>query len=386
MRKEIFVKWLCAGAASFQPMKLALENDHAAELLPAEDRGQAFLYMSDGWIDSHAHVYDGATDLGIEADAIGLRTGVHLVIDAGSAGAVNMPCFKKYVLPTQKVEVKAFLNIGRAGLVSKQPYYDARLIDAAAAEQCLSSDRDHFLLGIKVLSSGLIVEHQGIRPMETAAKLAEKLGIPLMAHLVEGPPSNDETMALMKKGDIITHCFHGAPNILANQKASRGAALPMEYCGLANVMWNQDGTPTPPLEKALHRGVFLDVGHGAGSFDQQAARSVVQNGFYDFSISTDAHCRSLSAVVHSLPHVMSKFLALGMPLQNVIRSVTDLPARNLGLTDWCGAPLKRATLFRLRGIRPADPPFMDSNRIPMEVSEIIEPVAVIQNGCFAEIH
>ena len=385
MINEILVKWIDSSTATIVPMKLVLDSQKAVRFMPVDDHGQDFMYMSDGWIDSHAHVYDGATDLGIEADTIGYQTGVHMVIDAGSSGAINEPCFKKYVLPTQEVSVKAYLNISRVGLVCKQPYYDSRLIDPVAAEQCIRDDKDHFLLGIKVLSSGLIVEHQGIKPMQIASNLAEKLEVPLMAHLVEGPPSNEDTMKLMKKGDIITHCFHGVPNILANQKASRGTPLNMEYCRLANVMWNPDGTPTSPLEKALQRGVYLDVGHGAGSFDYAIAKSVIKNGFYNFSISTDAHCRSLPTIVHSLPHVMSKFLALGMPLINVIQSFTIIPAHQHGFTDWCNVPLHRATLFRLRKIQSNDPLFIDSNRIPMEVMQVIEPVAVIKNGYYKAI-
>lgn len=382
---QLHVNWLSDQSDTFQPMMLRIEDGRAASLTPAQDCDPGVLYLTDGFIDSHAHVYDGATDLGIPVDDIGYKTGVHLVIDAGSAGAINYPCFRKYVMPRQQTPVKVFLNIGRAGLVSKQPYFDERLIDPVAAEGCIAAYGRDAILGIKVLSSGLIVEHQGIRPMEIAAQTAERLGVPLMAHLVEGPPTNEDTMRLMKRGDIITHCFHGAPNLDANRKASRGVPLRMEYCHLGNVMWNPDGTPTAPLLDALERGVRLDVGHGSGSFDQDVAATVIRTGFTDFSISTDAHIRSVNSIVHSLPHVMSKFLAIGMPLARVVRSVTTIPARNLGLSDWCAHPLERATLFRLRGLRPTDPEFLDSNRRPMDVRQVIEPIAIICNGRYTPL-
>ena len=133
------------------------------------------------------------------------------------------------------------------------------------------------------------------------------------------------------------------------------------------------------------RGVRLDVGHGSGSFDQNIARPVIASGFYAFSISTDAHIRSVHSVVHSLPHVMSKFLALGMPLPDVVRSVTSIPAGNLGLEGWCGHPLERATLFRVRKTRESDPPFMDSNRVPMDVRQVIEPIAIIRGAEFVKL-
>lgn len=82
---------------------------------------------------------------------------------------------------------------------------------------------------------------------------------------------------------------------------------------------------------------------------------------------------------------MSKFLALGMPLARVVRSVTTIPARNLGLSDWCSHPLERATLFRLRELRPTDPTFVDSNRRPMDVRQVIEPIAIICNGRYTPL-
>ena len=150
------------------------------------------LYMSPGFIDGHAHVYPGATCLGISADRIGLQSGVHLVIDAGSAGSALFDCFRDYVLPTFKTDVKAYLNISRIGLVTKQPYTDQRNIDLEAAIKCFRENSRDLLLGIKVMSSGIIVEDTGILPMQKAVEAAEILGCRIMAHLCEGPPANEE--------------------------------------------------------------------------------------------------------------------------------------------------------------------------------------------------
>lgn len=362
-------------------MELTLNEEKVCSLRQAAPKPEPpELYLSDGFIDSHAHVYDGATDLGVNVDRIGYNTGVHLVVDAGSAGAINFPCFRDYVMPAHQTPVKAFLNISRIGLVTKQPYYDARVIDEAAAQRCLKEDGGRYLLGVKVLSSGLIVEDAGLEPMRAAKRVAQACGVPLMAHLVEGPPSNEETMALMGKQDIITHCFHGAPNIKANQRASRGASINLRYCSMANVMWDEAGAPLQPLAEALERGAFLDVGHGAGSLDQRVARAAIQAGVRCFSISTDAHIRNVTGTVRDLPHTMSKFLAFGMSLPEVINAVTAIPAKQLGLTDWCGHLAQRSTLFRLRPIREQDPPFVDSLGAPIDVQQVVEPVATIRDA------
>lgn len=343
-------------------------------------QGESRLYLAPGFIDSHAHIYPGATDLGIPADRIGLATGVHLIADAGSAGSSNFTGFRDYIVPACQVETRAFLNISRVGLVTKQPYYDRRNLDLTAAEECLRNDRSGLLLGIKVLSSGLVVEDAGLEPLRSAVRTADRVGCRMMVHLVEGPPSNEETMALLRPGDIITHIFHGMPNLEANQKANKGATMNPAYCNLGNVMWQPDGSPTPPLEAALARGVLLDVGHGAASLDQNVARAAIQAGVRRFSISTDAHIRNIDTVVHSLPHTMSKFLALGMTLAEIISSVTVIPARQLGLTDWCDDLTHRGTLFGVRPIKSSDPPFLDAYRTEIPVKQIIEPVAVVRNG------
>lgn len=365
-----------------QPMTLTVEDGTVRSLTPraAGPDEEQNLYLSDGFIDGHAHVYDGATDLGVSVDRIGYQTGVHLVVDAGSAGAINFPCFRDYVMPAHQTPVLAFLNIGRAGLVTKQPYCDERVIDEAAAAAALRADGGRKLLGVKVLSSGLIVEQAGLRPLQAGVRVARQCGVPVMVHLVEGPPANEDTMPLLEKGDIITHCFHGAPNLTANRKASRGAALNTVFCSIPNVMWNPDGTPVKPLEQALNRGVYLDVGHGAGSLDMEVARAAIQAGVRGFSISSDAHIRNVDGVVKSLPHVMSKFLALGMTLSEVIDSVTRIPAMQLGIGDWCGHLLERATLFALRGAGPEDGPFLDSYQRSVPVRQVIEPRAIIRDG------
>lgn len=381
MKAQYFVNAFVHPGRPSEPMQLTVEDGRVLGLDACAPRpGAEALYLSDGFIDSHAHVYDGATDLGVDVDRIGYETGVHLVVDAGSAGAINYPCFRRYVMPAHETPVKAFLNISRIGLVTKQPYHDPRVIDEAAAIRCLREDAGENLLGVKVLSSGLVVEEAGLAPIQAARRVARTCGVPLMAHLTEGPPANEDTMPCMEAGDIITHCFHGAPNLAANRRAAKGAALNLAYCSIPNVMWTPQGAPTPPLAQALARGVLLDVGHGAGSLDQQVARAAIGAGVRRFSISTDAHIRNVDGPVVSLPHTMSKFLAFGMTLSEVINAVTAIPAAQLGIPGWCGNLARRATLFALRPVREDDPPFIDSLGAEVAVRQVVEPLGTIREG------
>lgn len=377
--KKIPINVFDPKSRSFSAKNLHLDNQRFigfsdTDIIPGQ------LYMSPGFIDAHAHVYPGATCLGITADRIGLNTGVHLIIDAGSAGSTTFDCFRDYVLPTYKTAVKAYLNISRIGLVTKQPYTDLRNIDLETVIKCVRDNNRDLLLGIKVMSSGIIVEDAGIIPLQKAVEAAEILGCRIMAHLCEGPPANEETMPLLRRGDIITHCFHGKPNVSASLTASNVKSIDSGLYSIPNVMWNEDGSPTKPLEAAISRGVQLDVGHGAASFDQFVARAAIQAGVREFAISTDAHVRNIDGVVHGLSQTMSKFLALGMTISEVTASVTVIPAYQHHLTGWCDDLSMRATIFRRRAFREDDLCLVDSNHIPIAAKELIEPVAVLVNG------
>ncbi len=320
------------------------------------------LYLSPPWIDSHCHVFHGTTSFGLRPDDIGLQTGVHLLIDAGSAGAETLGALTGYVIPATKTKILAFLNVSAIGLTTKQEYFDMRLADPRRAADAVLA-HPALIKGIKARSSAIIVEDRGTAPLRRAVEAAELANCRIMVHMGECPPSNEENLRLLRAGDIVTHCFHGKD-------------MPL---------WNADGTPIRAMEAALSRGVLLDIGHGAASFDATVAQGVLARGFYDFSISTDLHGRSVNGPAYSLAVTMTKLLALGMPLDAVIRSVTDIPAARLGLTGWCGNPRANGTVFRLRPPCGDDPPFTDAARHGIHVERVIEPVGVIVEGRWTAI-
>mgnify|MGYP000038429028 CR=1 FL=1 len=370
----------------FDPSRTAFENGYlfcdGDDVLDVrtDSTSPGGLYICPGLIDSHAHVYPGVTELGVCADDVGIAQGVHLVVDAGSAGAITLPCFRDVIAPACGTQIKAFLHISKIGFVTKQPYADPRFLDAGLAADTIRRDTGGFLVGLKVCSSGTIVENVGLAPLEQTVRAAELAGCRMMVHLAEGPPSNGQTLPMLRRGDIITHVFHGAFLREASLRANRGAEPLQEYCKLDNLLWDSRGAPVKELEQAIERGVRLDVGHGAASFDKEIAARVIAAGFRDFSISTDVHVRNISGVVRGMPDTISKFLALGMTLPEVIRSVTVLPAENLGLKDWCGNLQTRATIFRLRPVRADDVPLTDAYGREIETERRFESAAVIRKG------
>jgi dihydroorotase len=316
-------------------------------------------YLSPGWIDFHTHVYHGVTSLGVNPDQIGINSGVHLLIDAGSAGAETVAGFVEYVAPRFKTRIKAFLNISLIGLTTMREYADPRNIDPDQTAAAIEKYRD-FLCGVKVRSSGIIVEDKGLLPFHNAIRAAEQVKVPIMVHMGETPPANADNLALFRPGDILSHCFHGKNEPL----------------------FGADGRPIPEMAQAMDRGIVLDVAHGAASMDKNVAQSVIARGYNDFIISTDMHIRNVNGPVYSLAHTMTKFLALGMDLLEVITSVTLRPARVLGLNDWCrlDRPVRQATLFKVRDRKAGDPVLTDSMKNVIDAARMIQPTGLIFDG------
>jgi dihydroorotase len=322
------------------------------------------LYLSPGWIDLHAHVYDGVASLSVPADAIGLNTGVHLLADAGSSGEATLPGLRDYVAPRFRAEVRAWLNISSVGLVHLREVSDLSLINVDKTVKAALDNRP-FVCGIKVRSSGAIVGELGLQPLQLAVLAAREAALPLMVHIGEAPPLIDDILDLLGEGDVVTHCYHG--------KIGRP--------------WLPDGKPRPSLQRALERGVKLDVGHGAASFSFDVCRKALAAGVPPHTISTDAHIRNVNGPVYDLPTTMTKLWESGMPLADVIAAVTAAPAQILRLGGWCrlGETVERATLFRLENAAGGQRKYRDASGQERMPSQEIVPVAVVSGGAFTYV-
>ena len=273
-------------------------------------------YVTPGLIDLHTHVYWGGTSIGVDADAIALRSGTTTFIDAGSAGAGNLLGFRKHVIERSRVRILAYINISFAGIFGFSHYLmvgecrDLRLCDAAA---CRDVAREHadILCGVKVRVGLSPSGVHGAAPLDIAVETADVLHMSVMAHIDKAPPSRKQLLSRLRPGDVLTHCFRPFP------------AAPVTGSG---------GIHTEILE-ARERGVIFDIGHGMGSFDFEVAKTMLEEGFAPDVISSDVHALNIDGPAFDLLHTMSKFVALGMPLSNIIRMATTEPARAIGRTD-----------------------------------------------------
>jgi dihydroorotase len=285
---------------------IALEIDPAAAFKTIDVNG---TYVTPGLIDIHVHVYAGtgergsyAGDLSVYPDDFTLRSGVTTVADAGSAGWRNFEDFKGRVIDRSRTRVLAFLNIVGHGMRGRR--FEGNLDDmqAAPAAEMARRHRD-VIVGIKT------AHYMGpeFTPVERAVEAGTIAEVPVMVDFGRAYPQKSLAELLTSKlrpGDIYTHVYSGL----------RGELDP-------------SGRANPALFSGRERGVYFDVGHGGASFAWRVALPIVEEGFLPDTISTDLHVGSANAGMKDLLNVMSKFLALGVPLEEVILRATWNPAR-----------------------------------------------------------
>ncbi len=298
---------------------VAIRGGRVVAVGEAIDPGRSFkviecrgLYVTPGLIDLHVHVFAGTNEPGSYAgdnsvypDGYTFRSGVTTVVDAGCAGWRNFETFRNTVIDRARTRVLALANIvghGMRGGAIEQDLSDMEAAPTAA----LAKDHSDVIVGVKT------AHYAGPEwePVEEAVRAGEIAGIPVMVDFGTGRPERPIETLLGEKlraGDIYTHCFSG----------NRRELL-------------EDGTPNPALFVGRDRGVKFDVGHGGGSFKWSVAAKCLEAGFPPDTISTDLHIGSMNAGMQSQTSTMSKFLALGESLDEVILQSTWAPAREIG--------------------------------------------------------
>lgn len=285
----------------------AVETDISASQSKETVQADGHL-VTPGLIDLHVHVFPGVSHFGIDPDTTCLSRGATTVVDAGSAGADTFPGFRRYVIEVSDTRILAQLNISSQGMLTAD-IGEFEIPEYANVEKALTMIEDNrdLILGIKVrLTRGSIVsKRSGMAPLHRAREAADAAGLPIMIHPQDAwCDSIDDILSVMKRGDILTHCYHGS------------------RCGIMD----DGGRIRDSVFDALERGIVFDVGHGAGSFHWKTVESALEQGVLPTSISSDLHVYNVDGPVYDLASVVTKFLHLGMSLDDALSRVTDVPA------------------------------------------------------------
>ena len=275
--------------------------------------------VTPGLIDLHCHSYPFGSAIGIPADELVAHQCTTTVVSAGDAGANNFAGWRRFVMPASRTRQYAFVHIAVAGLAGfpVPELYNIDYAQPEAAARVVAENAD-VVLGVKVRMSENVIARHGLEPLRRAIKACELSGVParVMCHIggVADRALMSQILDLFRPGDVLTHCYSGAPNLAGDG---------------TNIV--QDGKLLPAALAAKRRGVIFDIGHGGGSFDYTIAEAAIAQGCPPDTISSDVHVFSgNSPGMPYLPWVMSKLIGLGFSLPEVVAMATSAPARVIG--------------------------------------------------------
>lgn len=349
-------------------LDLAISGDRIAQVaarIPETEARQVLnargKVVTPGLIDVHVHVYDGVGPHGIPADPNCIAKGVTTVLDAGSSGAYNFPGLRKYVINVVDTRVYALLNIALIGIVDSgdSPYtelLDLHYSNPKIAVRTIEQHRD-VILGVKVRlranEVGETSDHD-LAALKLALEASDAVKLPLMVH-----GATPGILPLLRKGDVVTHCFHaGAGGIL-----------------------DEKGRVLRAVREAVGRGVHLDVGHGRGGFNFAVAEQALAQELLPGTISSDVHFFNVTGPVFDLATTLSKFMHMGLTLEQVIERAATNPANTFGFPKGLGTLAEGAVAdVAVFWLAEGDFQFMDSQEQSRLGHRKLVPVATVKAG------
>ncbi len=315
--------------------------------------------VTPGLVDLHTHVYHSATCWGIRADPVAARSGVTTWFDVGSAGAYNFPGFREFIVRPALARIYALLNISSIGLTAATwELSNLNYMDVDLCCKLIDQNRD-LILGVKVRIDSNTTSGTGVEGLRRGRIAAERCALPMMVHIGKAPPELPEVLAFMRPGDILTHCFTGQS---MRQIDDNGKLLDV-------------------AKRAWDMGVVMDIGHGAGSFSFETAAAMIEGGYQPHVISSDIHQFSIHGPLFDMPTCLSKFLALGMSLEDTIAAATIRPAEVMGMQQEVGT-LRPGALadVALWQINEGDFTFYDIHMQPRQGKQLLTNTLTIING------
>ena len=296
------------------------------------------MIVTPGLVDIHVHVYPGVPTLGIDPDLVGVARGVTTLVDAGSSGATTFPAFRDHVIRRARTRVRALLNMSRVGMTASNELARLADVDVDAVVRTIEANRDT-IVGIKVRMLSGIENGDDMEVMRRTREAADRADVPITLHIGGQTSPLPAVIDHLRPGDVITHAFRRSGNIL-----------------------DGNGRVYPEVIEAMDNGIWLDIGHGMGNLDFDVAERILDQGVRPQTISSDVHDGNVAGPVFDLPTNMSKFMALGMSLEDVVAASTATPAEIFDFGDRVGtlAPGAAADLSIFEMME-ADQDFVDSS-------------------------
>ena len=354
-------------------MDVAIDDGVIAEVAASIDPSRAEtvvdaagLYVTPGLVDLHAHVFFGTETnaylsngySALPPDGFTFRAGVTTVVDLGDAGWRNFPQFKEQVIDRSRTRVLSFLNIVGSGM--KGGPVEQNLADMDASLTAMRAvEYDELIVGVKV------AHYAGAdwQPVDRAVAAGEAAGIPVAVDFGGHVPPlslEDLFMTHLRPGDIFTHTY-------ANVR------------GRISIV-DDEGQLRPFVRRARERGIVFDVGHGGGSFLFSQAIPAMDQGFPPDTISTDLHTGSMNGGMKDMLNVMSKFLVMGMSLEDVVRAATWRAAQAIHRDDLGHLSVGAEADIAVLRLREGDFGFVDVGGQKLEGKQKLECELTLRAG------
>ncbi|MDR1977828.1 MAG: amidohydrolase family protein [Synergistaceae bacterium] len=313
-----------------------------------------------GLIDFHCHINYGHSEVGILPDVMTFPNAVTTAVDAGSAGTANFEGFYRDAVCSSLTTIKSFINVTVMGIASylQKENYDVSTWDIPRLEYILERYTNN-ILGIK---QRIGKEFGSFSTLVQTKKIAKLLAQRINVHVVGPEQAYNEILPHFDKNDILSHCY----------QAKNGP----------HTILDNNGKICTAAKEARARGVFFDAAAGRTLYNFNIIQKALEDDFLPDIISSDASSISIfKKSLHSILYVMSMYLALGMPLNNVIRAVTDTPAKLIGMEGQVGtlAPGAAADVVILK-IREKSTIFQDSHGNTILGSKLFIPQMTIKAG------
>ena len=288
----------------------SIEEEQAKKVIDASG-----LYVLPGLIDLHTHVFVGPTlntfangFNSLSPDNFSFKAGVTTVVDAGTSGWRNFPQFKTQVIDPSKTRILAFLNIAANGMTGDDKQLDINEMEVSKTVDMVLKN-PQIIVGIK------IGHYEGVdwTPFNRALEAGEKTKRPLFVECHLPQYSLEDQLIKMRPGDIITHAF--------------------ENISERTPVVDTSNKVLPYVIAAKEKGIHFDVGHGGAGFWYNQAIPAFQQGFWPDSFGTDLHRFSMNAGMKDMLNLMSKYLNMGMPLNEVFKRGSYYPAKMIKRED-----------------------------------------------------
>jgi len=268
------------------------------------------LLVTPGLVDCHVHAFRWGHLISLDVDPVSSQSGVTTFVDGGSAGSLQFMAFRRFVIDRVRSNLYALLNASALGEtvdglkgVDAWENDDLRFLHLDSAVETVEKNRD-VIVGIKVrIHTGL----ETLLPMAAARALADAVGLPLVVHTMKAPPLFSDLLPYLKAGDVVTHMYHPGPGCLVDRH----------------------GKIAPEYLEARKRGVLFDTGTARFHTCHPVARAAIAEGFLPDTISTDLCLTNYQHITIDMPTTLTKFMALGLSLEQVLQRATSEPAKSL---------------------------------------------------------